>query len=480
MTPKPIQHIHLLGIGGVAMAPLAGMLKERGYRVTGSDANIYPPASTFLESRGIPWNEGFAEENLDPPPDLAVIGNVIARGNPELEFILDRKIAFASMAAVLETFFIVGHTSLVVAGTHGKTTTTSLLAWIFHSAGRRPDFLVGGAALNFGDGSYGLGGGEEFIIEGDEYETAFFDRGPKFMHYHPDQLILTSCEFDHADIYDNLEAVQLAFRRLVNLVPRRGKILAYGESPAVRLCVASAFCQVETYGLGTQFDWSAEEIEWNGEQTIFRVMFRGRSVGRFRTPHAGSHAVLNSLAAIGMALGRGVEFRAIEQAVAAFQGVRRRMELKGEAGGVAVVEDFAHHPTAIRATLEAARVCWPGRRLWAVFEPRSNTMRRRIFSAELIEALSLADAALLGPVNRSQFLTDEERLDPVQVAASIRKRGTEALAFASANEIVAHLVRTAKPSDVIVVMSNGSFDGLCGKLLQQIGGAREEFVTEEK
>jgi UDP-N-acetylmuramate: L-alanyl-gamma-D-glutamyl-meso-diaminopimelate ligase len=248
MVGQKPEHMHLLGIAGAAMAPVAGMLKERGFHVTGSDVNVYPPASTLLDSLGIRWNEGFREENLRPAPDLAVVGNIVARGNAEMEYILDEKIPYCSMPQLLEEYFIPGHTSIVVAGTHGKTTTTAMLAWIFHTAGRRPDFLVGGVLPNFNERSYGLGGGEEFIIEGDEYETAFFDRGPKFLHYHPDELILTSLEYDHADIYPDLAAIALQFRRLVNLVPRRGRILIWGESPELRENVVKAFCPVETWG----------------------------------------------------------------------------------------------------------------------------------------------------------------------------------------------------------------------------------------
>ena len=450
------------------MAPVAGMLKERGYHVTGSDANVYPPASTLLSSLGIPWKEAFHEDNLKPAPDLVVIGNVIARGNPELEYVLDEKIPYKSMAGVVEEFFLPRHTSIVVAGTHGKTTTTAMLAWIFHVAGRRPDFLVGGVVPNFQDRSYGLGGGDEFIIEGDEYETAFFDRGPKFLHYHPDELILTSCEFDHADIYSDLAAIELQFRRLVNLVPRRGRILAWGESPAVMGCVQKALCPVETYGLSEEMDWCAGDLEWNEGATQFRVAFRRSEVARMRMPLTGRHNVLNALAAIGAAFGRGVECEAIERALATFQSVRRRMEVKGEAGGVTVVEDFAHHPTAIRVTLEAARTRWPGRRLWVALEPRSNTMRRKIFEDVLPEALALADAVVIGPVSRAQLLGEGERLSPEHIAARIRDRGRPATAFASAREIADHLERELRPGDVVLVMSNGSFDGLCGQVVERL------------
>jgi UDP-N-acetylmuramate: L-alanyl-gamma-D-glutamyl-meso-diaminopimelate ligase len=467
MVGQKPERVHVLGISGSAMAPVAGMLKERGFHVTGSDVNVYPPASTLLDSLGIRWNEGFREENLQPAPDLAVVGNIVARGNPEIEYILDEKIPYCSMPQLLEEYFIPGHTSIVVAGTHGKTTTTAMLAWIFQVAGRQPDFLVGGVLRNFKEKSYGLGGGEEFIIEGDEYETAFFDRGPKFLHYHPDELILTSLEYDHADIFPDLAAIALQFRRLVNLVPRRGRILIWGESPELRETAAKAFCPVETFGLTPDCDWYAGDILWQDSATEFRVVFHGGEVTRIRIPAAGRHNVLNALAGVALAYGRGVECEAIEQALATFEGVRKRMEIKGEARGVLVVEDFAHHPTAIRLTLEAARTRWPGRKIWAAMEPRSNTMRRKIFQNVLPEALMIADAVLIGAVNRAQLLGEEERLSPEQIANSLLERGRPAKAFESADEIAEYLADNAKTGDVVMVLSNGSFDGLSGKLLEK-------------
>jgi UDP-N-acetylmuramate: L-alanyl-gamma-D-glutamyl-meso-diaminopimelate ligase len=450
------------------MAPVAGMLKERGFHVTGSDVNVYPPASTLLDSLGIRWNEGFREENLKPAPDLCVVGNVIARGNPEIEYILDEKLPYCSMPQLLEEYFIPRHSSIVIAGTHGKTTTTAMLAWIFQVAGRQPDFLIGGVAPNFGDRSYGLGGGEEFIIEGDEYETAFFDRGPKFLHYHPDELILTSLEYDHADIYPDLASIALQFRRLVNLVPRRGKVLIWGESPELRETVAKAFCPVETFGLTSECDWCAGDIHWHDEATEFRVAFRGKEVTRVRTPVPGKHNVLDALAAIAIAYGRGIECAAIERALATFVSVRKRMEIKGEEHGVLVVEDFAHHPTAIRMTLEATRTRWPGRKIWAAIEPRSNTMRRKIFQDVLPDALAIADEIVIGPVSRAQLLEEVERLSPESIAESLVKRGRPAKAYDSAAAIADYLATHAHSGDMVMVMSNGSFDGLSGKLLEKL------------
>ena len=460
-------HFHLSGIGGAAMAPLAGMLAESGHRVTGSDAGVYPPASTLLEGLGIRWTNGFNAANLDPAPDIVVLGNALSRGNPEVEGVLDNKIPYRSLPQVLEEFFLPGHDPLVVTGTHGKTTTTSMLSWILHHAGRRPNFLIGGVAENFGR-SFGLGGGKEFVLEGDEYDSAFFDKGPKFLHYHPQEIIITSLEFDHADIYENLAAIELQFRRLVNLVPRSGRIVAWGESDTVRDAAKKAFCPVETYGFTPGVDWLAGDLEIAEGETRFRVSREGREVARIRMSLAGRHNVLNAVAAIAIAHGRGVSGEAIASAMADFRGVLRRLEVKGEESGVLIVDDFAHHPTAIRATIDAARHRWPGRKLWAVFEPRSNTMRRRVFENDLAAALATADATVLGAVNRANLLSDEERMSPARVLDSLRTSRRTAEGFDSADEIAEYLSAETQPGDLVLVMSNGSFDGLCGKLLRKL------------
>ena len=465
------KHVHVIGIGGSAMAPLAGMLREHGYRVTGSDSGFYPPASTLLEKLGISFFHTFDAANLMPAPDLVVIGNIIARGNPELEEVLDKKIPYRSMPEILEEVFLPGRHSIVVSGTHGKTTTTAMLAWIFHTAGKRPNFLVGGVAENFGK-SYGLGGGEEFILEGDEYETAFWDRGPKFFHYHPDDLIITSLEFDHADIYRDFETYELAFRRLVNLVPRLGRVVIWGDTedsgPALRRAAEKAFCPVETYGFSPGNDWMASDLAVDGAGMKFRVAYKGKPFGDFLLAASGRHNVLNAMAAIAVANGRGISAEDLAKALATFRSVKRRMDVKGEVRGVLVVDDFAHHPTAVRATIEAARARWPGRRLWAILEPRSNSMRRKVFEETLPVALALADRVVLGGVFRAQQLGDENRLEPEAVAESVRELGKSARVFSSADAIADQLSSEAEPGDVLLVMSNGSFDGLCEKLLAKL------------
>jgi UDP-N-acetylmuramate: L-alanyl-gamma-D-glutamyl-meso-diaminopimelate ligase len=466
------RHVHVIGIGGSAMAPLAGMLRERGFRVTGSDSGVYPPASTLLESLGISFFHSFDAMNLQPAPDLVIVGNIIARGNPELEEVLDRKIPYRSMPEILEEVFLPDRHSIVVSGTHGKTTTTAMLAWIFETAGKRPNFLVGGVAENFGK-SYGLGGGEEFILEGDEYETAFWDRGPKFFHYHPDDLIITSLEYDHADIYPDFETYELAFRRLVNLVPRRGRAIIWGDTedsgPALRRAAQKALCQVETYGFREGNDWIASDVITTNEVVRFRMTNHGKSFGEFILSATGRHNVLNALAATIVAQGRGISTEAIAKALKTFRSVKRRMDVKGEFGGVLLVDDFAHHPTAVKATIEAARGRWPGRRLWAILEPRSNSMRRKVFQGTLPQALALADRVVLGGVFRSQQLGDDNRLDPETVAKSVRAQGKDARVLASSQEIADTLAAESQPGDLLLVMSNGSFDGLCDKLIKKLG-----------
>jgi UDP-N-acetylmuramate: L-alanyl-gamma-D-glutamyl-meso-diaminopimelate ligase len=471
MPTSSQKHIHVIGIAGSAMAPLAGMLREHGFRVTGSDAGVYPPASTLLDSLGIAYNSSFDQAHLSPAPDLVIVGNIIARGNPELEETLERKIPYRSMPEILEEVFLPGKHSIVVSGTHGKTTTTAMLAWIFYSAGKQPTFLVGGIAENFGR-SYSLGSGLEMILEGDEYETAFWDRGPKFFHYHPDDLIITALEYDHADIYADFDVYQLAFKRLVNLLPRNGRVVIWGDTkdsgPALRQAAAKAFCPVITYGFAAENDWIASEPTFDGDRMNFRVTHQGKLFGEFSLAASGRHNVLNALAAIIVAQGRGISVDSLQKSLASFQSVRRRLDVKGEHHGILVVDDFAHHPTAVRATILAARGRWPNRRLWAILEPRSNSMRRKVFQDSLPQALALADRVALGGVFRAQQLGDENRLDPETVAASVRALGKEATVISGGEAMADFLAASAKPNDLLLIMSNGSFDGLCEKLLAKL------------
>jgi UDP-N-acetylmuramate: L-alanyl-gamma-D-glutamyl-meso-diaminopimelate ligase len=463
-SPK---HIHLIGICGTAMASLAGMLVERGFRVTGSDAAAYPPMSDFLRSLGIPISQPFSALNLEPTPDLVVVGNAISRGNVELEHILDQRISFCSLPQLLHDEFLRGKEVLVVAGTHGKTTTTSMLAWIFEHAEKHPSFLIGGIAENFGR-SFQLGDGKYFILEGDEYDTAFFDKGPKFLHYFPDAVILTSVEFDHADIYKDLDAVETAFKRLVNLVPQRGRIVAFDSGESVERCVARAFCPVERYGTTTKAAWQIADLKFETERTTWTVLRNGAVWAKLEFPLAGEYNVWNATAAAALAANYGLAGDVIAGALKSFKSVKRRLEVKAEINGITVIDDFAHHPTAIAATLEALRARYCGRRLWAILEPRSNTLRRNVFQDDLAKSLSIADEIIIANVFRSESIPDCERLDIAAVASHIGKLGRRARVIADVESIVRIGAPEMRSGDVVAILSNGGFGGIYEKLPQAL------------
>jgi UDP-N-acetylmuramate: L-alanyl-gamma-D-glutamyl-meso-diaminopimelate ligase len=464
------KHIHLIGICGTAMASLAGMIKQRGYRVTGSDAAAYPPMSDFLAELGIPVAQPFDARNLEPRPDLVVVGNAISRGNAELEHVLDQRIPFCSLPQLLHEEFLRGKEVLVVAGTHGKTTTTSMLAWIFHTAGMQPSFLIGGIAENFGS-SFHVGQGKHFILEGDEYDTAFFDKGPKFLHYFPDAIILTSVEFDHADIYKDLEAVETAFKRLVNLIPRRGRIVAFdgmagdsAESASLERCISKAFCKVERYGASSRADWKIANVKFEGDKTSWSVLHDGRAWMDLEFPLAGEYNVWNATAAAALAEAYGISKEEISAALKTFKSVKRRLEVKAQVGGITIIDDFAHHPTAIAGTLKALRSRYPGARLWAILEPRSNTLRRRVLQADLARSLALADEVVVAAVFRSEAVPENERLELPELAAEIQKHGRRTRLFADADEIVGTIASEMRNGDVIAILSNGGFGGIYEKL----------------
>jgi UDP-N-acetylmuramate: L-alanyl-gamma-D-glutamyl-meso-diaminopimelate ligase len=462
------KHIHLSGICGTAMASLAGLLQLEGHRITGSDKAAYPPMSDLLRELGIPVMEPYSGKNLEPVPDLVVIGNALSRGNPEIERVLDERIPFTSMAALLREEFLSGRESLVVAGTHGKTTTTSMLAWIYQVAAGEtpalePSFLIGGVAENFGS-SFQLRPTRTFIVEGDEYDTAFFDKGPKFLHYFPDALILTHVEFDHADIYADLDAVKTAFKRLVNLVPRRGLIVAYDGSANVTECIEQALCRVERYGFSEGAQWRLRNLRHEGGLTRWEL-WRGDALwAELQMSLAGEHNALNATAAAALAAGQGVGKDAIAAAFASFKSVKRRLEVRAEIGGVTVIEDFAHHPTAIRETLRALRAVYPQSRLWAILEPRSNTLRRKVLEADLVASLRLADRVVLAGVYQQQRIPDAERLHPEDVVRTLNAEGTEAELLPDADAIVSGIVPRVAPGDVVAILSNGGFDGIYEKL----------------
>jgi UDP-N-acetylmuramate: L-alanyl-gamma-D-glutamyl-meso-diaminopimelate ligase len=473
---KP-RHIHLIGICGTAMASLAGMLQERGFRVTGSDAAAYPPMSTFLESLGIPVAQPFAESNLgshsDPRPDLVVVGNVLSRGNVELERVLDERIPFCSLPQILHDEFLVGKEVLVVAGTHGKTTTTSMLAWIFETAGLQPSFLIGGIAENFGR-SFGLGEGKHFILEGDEYDTAFFDKGPKFLHYFPDSIILTSVEFDHADIYKDLDAVETAFKRLVNLVPRRGRIVAFdsgdSSSESLNRCLQKAFCPVERYGASNRASWRIANLKLGEDRTSWSVLRDGKPWADFEFPLGGEYNVWNATAAAALAANYEISKDIIAKALKTFRSVKRRLEVKAQVNGITIIDDFAHHPTAIEQTILALRARYPQSRLWVVLEPRSNTMRRNVLQDALSRSLALADQVVIAAIFKSDAIPEAERLDLNRVIDEIQKRGKQARIFADADAIVNAIAPELRERDVVAILSNGGFGGIYEKLPQRLRG----------
>lgn len=462
-------HYHLIGICGTAMASLAGMLQARGHLVTGSDENVYPPMSTMLASLGIAVMRGYRAEHLSLAPDCVIVGNAIPRGNAEVEETLNRKLVYRSQAEVVKEEFIRGRHSLVVAGTHGKTTTSSIAAWVMDQGGLNPSFLIGGVAQNFGV-SFRVAESDYFVIEGDEYDTAYFDKGPKFMHYLPEIGIVNNIEFDHADIYPDLAAVKLAFRRFMNLIPANGRLIIGWDWPAVREVVASMgqrlFTKLETFGMGGDASWQVGETESTGELTRFNVLRDGKEWGIFDTALIGDFNLLNCLAVIIAANAWGIERNAIKEALTSFKNVRRRAEVRGEESGITVIDDFAHHPTAVRETLRGLRKRYQDRRLIAVFEPRSWSSRLSVFQNEYAEAFTPADHVVIASVFDSAKVAEKgQMMDINRLIEDISKQKIPALALPGADEIIAHLVGILQKGDVVAVMSNGSFDGIHDRLL---------------
>lgn len=462
-----IKHIYFAGICGTAMASLAVLLKKRGYHITGSDQNVYPPMSTFLAENQIPILEGYEESHLTPQPDLVVIGNALSRGNAEVEVILERQIPFISMAELLKEYFIRGRTSLVVTGTHGKTTTTSLLAWVFEDAGKSPGFMIGGIIENFGT-SCRDGAGDFFITEGDEYDTAFFDKRSKFFHYLPNQLIINNIEFDHADIFDSLENILQAFRFLLRLVPRNGLIVVNGDDENAMSVIQHAHSPYVTFGLGENCTVQATDLRPTENGTSFHFEWPEKCSQVFHIPLLGSYNVRNAMGVIILALHNGIQPHQIQTAFDGFSGVKRRLELRGEERGVKVYDDFAHHPTAVRETIEALRQKYPQNRIFAVFEPRSNTSVLNINQKLLETAFDSADEAILTYPFRMQRIAEEKRLDINAVVKALIKGGKSAYGFESVTQIINHLVEQVREGDNILIMSNGKFDNIHQRLLERL------------
>jgi UDP-N-acetylmuramate: L-alanyl-gamma-D-glutamyl-meso-diaminopimelate ligase len=458
-----IRSVHFIGIGGTAMASTAAALQDKGVRVTGSDANVYPPMSTFLADRGIAVMNGYAERNLAHKPDLVVVGNALSRGNAEVEYLLDHKMRYCSLPELLKEFFLRGKRSLVVAGTHGKTTTTSLLAWVFEHNGLNPSFLIGGIPNNFGQGAR-FTDSEWFIIEGDEYDTAFFDKRSKFLHYLPEVAIINNVEFDHADIFDDLAAVQLSFKRFINLVPRNGLLLGNGDDFNLAALLNVTHCPVKRFGLGESNAVHGFNLRLGPTASEFEI-----PSFKFHTNLVGELNVRNALAVVGAAKHCGLSNKQIQSAFDTFKGLKRRMEIRGIVGGVTVVDDFGHHPTAIRETLRALRLRFGSQKLWAVFEPRSNSTRRNVFQEELVSAFGEADAVVVAQVARLELLPPGQRLNPEKLMADLKADGKPADYLPDVEAIVKHLVKHAQGGDVICVFSNGGFGGIHEKLLQRLG-----------
>jgi UDP-N-acetylmuramate: L-alanyl-gamma-D-glutamyl-meso-diaminopimelate ligase len=464
MFSSEIKSVHFTGIGGTAMASAAAAMLDKGFAVTGSDQNVYEPMASFLAKKGIAVMNGYAEQNLKHKPDLVVIGNAISRGNPEAEYVLDHKLRYCSLAALLAEFFIRGKRSLVVAGTNVKTRTTSLLTWVFEHNGLNPSYLIGGIPNNFAQGAR-FTDSEWFIIEGDEYDTAFFDKRSKFIHYQPEIAIVNNLEFDHADIFENLAAVKKTFSHFIRLVPRNGLLLANGDDENISSLLGDwKISPLKRFGLGEHNAIRAMNLRLGATASEFEI-----PSAKFHTNLVGELNVRNALAVVAAAKHCGLSNKQIQSAFDTFKGIKRRQEVKGIVGGVTIIDDFGHHPTAIRETLKALRLRYAKEKIWAVFEPRSNTTRRNVFQDELAASFADANAVIVSEVARLEQISAEERLNPEKLMADIKASGKEAEYLPGADVIVAHLAQHALGGDVVVVFSNGGFDGIHGKLLTRLG-----------
>ncbi len=464
--PRDVSHIHLMGIGGTGMASLAGILKSKGYRVSGSDKNVYPPMSLLLQSLGIPVQEGYGAENLASGPDLVIVGNVITRNNPEAVELARLGLPYLSFPQAIRQFAIADKKSIVVSGTHGKTTTSSLVAWILEKAGMDPGFMIGGIPRNF-DLNFKLGAGPYFVIEGDEYDSAFFDKGPKFLHYNPLFVILTSIEFDHADIYRDLNHVIDSFRKLIGLIPDRGLLIANGDDKIIRREIKNAICTVETYGVSKSNSWRAENVN-DASFTQFEAAAPNGRVSRFETPLFGRHNISNALSAVVLAHGLGISMDDVAKALTTFKGVKRRQEILGEKKGIMVMDDFAHHPTAVKETICAVKGKYPHRRLVVIFEPRSNSSRRNIFQSQYADAFDSGDLMMIREPPMVEKIPPGERFSSRELIFQLTKKGLKAYAFEETDSLLRKLLSSIEKGDVILIMSNGGFDNLHQRLLESL------------
>jgi UDP-N-acetylmuramate: L-alanyl-gamma-D-glutamyl-meso-diaminopimelate ligase len=466
--PVQIKHVHLMGICGTGMAALAGMLQQSGYTVTGSDNQVYPPMSVFLDSLHIPVRNGYAAGNLKPAPDLVIVGNVITRKNPEAEALAALKIPYLSFPQALAHFFIRSRTSLVIAGTHGKTTTCSLLASAMYKAELDPSFMIGGIVRQFGT-NFRLGGGKYFVAEGDEYDTAFFDKESKFLHYRPHVAVITSLEFDHADIFADLQAIKRSFKKFVALLPKDGLLIAHLDDPNVAEVAAEAPCAVQGYGLNPANMWALEDLRTTGDVTGFKVVKNGNPWATMTVKLSGRHNCLNSLAVCAVLHHLGVKAVIINEGLSSFAGVKRRQEVRGIEKGITVIDDFAHHPTAVKETLLGLKQAYPNQRLIAVFEPRTNSSRRAIFQRDYVLAFDAADLILIREPLPLDGLLPDELFSAVRLADDLLKeRHLAAEALANTDSILARLGAILRHGDVVAILSNGGFDDIHARLLEQI------------
>jgi len=458
-------HYHFIGVCGTAMGAVAAAMKERGITVTGSDERIYPPMSTFLEDSGVEIVEGYRASNIPESADVIIIGNTISRGNEEAEEALNRKLLYQSLPEVLKDQFLRGKRNFVVTGTHGKTTTSAILTWVLQSAGLEPGYMIGGIPGNLGRGAC-FTDSEFNVLEGDEYDTAFFDKRSKFLHYLPEFVIVNNIEFDHADIYDSLDEIKLTFRRLLNIVPGGGMTVVNGDDCNVLDVIEGAPCPVRTLGFGKRCDMRIEEVSYETDGSSFTLVDE-----RYTIPMVGEFNVRNAAMAVAGGMFAGLSPDEVRSAFSSFRGIARRQQLRGEVRGVRVIDDFAHHPTAIRLAVLALRQRYPDARLWVVFEPRSNTTRRNIFQAELADALASADRAVVPAIEDPEKFAEEERLDPEQLVRDIDVGGGRGVYLPTVEEIAEYVVAEVEAGDVVAILSNGGFGGLHGILLERLGEA---------
>ena len=467
VSNKKIKSIYIIAICGTGMASLAGLLQKSGYLVTGSDANIYPPMSTLLKSSGIEIKSGYQRNNITADIDQVIVGNAVSKDNPEVLAVQEKGIPYISFPEAIKKFYLKNQKSLVVTGTHGKTTTTALLSWVLHSAKRKPGFMVGGWMKNF-DGNHAIPEGEFFVSEGDEYDTAFFDKGPKFLHYSPFASILTGIEFDHADIYRDLDHIKNSFRKFVNIIHPSGFLLAAFSDKNVQDVLADASCQVETYGFSSSADWVIGDYKFVSGKGYFTLSHQNVNVANFNLPMIGRHNIQNATSVAVMGLKLGLTTQEIQEGFHTFKGIKRRQEVLGVKNGVTVIDDFAHHPTAIQLTLEGIKEAYPGQRIWAIFEPRSATCKRKVFEDRLPKSFTPADLVIIADLFAPDKIDPKDRLNPELVVENINNDGGDAYFIPDTEALINKLITECRPKDVLLIMSSGGFSGIHQKLIARL------------